>query len=367
MKILILANPANPHTIKWANSLNAEGIEVYLFGLNKYDRSSFNENIKIEIFNVPQKLLINEYGSFSKIFYLASLIKIKNYIKKIKPDILHAHYISSYGLLGALTNFHPYFISVWGSDIYNVPQKNFVYRKLIEHSLNKADRIMSTSFAMAHQTKRYTKKEISVIPFGIDTDKFKPMKVDSIFKKETFIIGTIKTLEKKYGIEYLIRAFNLVKEKLPSITLKLLIVGSGKLDNYLKKLTAELNLENDIIFTGYIAPDQIPRYHNMLDIYAALSIEDSESFGVAALEASACEKPVVVSDVSGFAEVVKNNITGFVVERKNIQLAADAMIKLVKDKALRDEMGRSGREHVKKMYSWNNNVKQMINIYKQPI
>ena len=72
---------------------------------------------------------------------------------------------------------------------------------------------------MKEQTKKFTNKQIEVIPFGIDVNKFKPMKVDTIFHKEDIVIGTVKTLEKKYGIEYLIRTFKLVKEKLQSISL----------------------------------------------------------------------------------------------------------------------------------------------------
>ncbi len=365
MKVLILANPVSSHTIKWVNSLSEKGVEVYLFGLNSYNKNSFNKEINIEIFDIPQKLQSNKDGSFSKVIYLMSIKKLKKFIKKIKPDILHAHYVSSYGILGALTGFHPFFISVWGTDIYYVPEKNIVYRKLIEFSLSKADKIFSTSRIMVQQTKKFTNKEITVVPFGIDIDKFKKMEIDSIFNKEDIVIGTIKTLENKYGIEYLIRTFKLIKEKLPFIQLKLLIVGSGSLENYLKKLVIELEIKNDVTFTGFVIPEKVPQYHNMIDVYAALSIEDSESFGVAVLEASACEKPVVVSNVSGFTEVIENNISGFVVERKDIHETSDVLIKLILNKKLREEMGNAGRMNVKKLYNWKDNLEQMINIYQQ--
>ena len=365
MKVLILANPISSHSIKWVNSLSEKGVEVYLFGLNSYNKNSFNKEIKIEIFDIPQKLQSNTDGSFSKIIYLLSINKLKKFIKKIKPDIVHAHYVSSYGILGALTGFHPFFISVWGTDIYYIPEKNIIYRKLIEFSLNKADKILSTSRTMAAQTRKYTKKEIEVVPFGIDTDKFRPMKTTSLFNEEDIVVGTIKTLEKKYGIEYLIRSFKLIKQKLPYIQLKLLIVGGGSLEDYLKKLVEELEIKNDVTFTGFVIPEKVSQYHNMIDIFAALSIEDSESFGVSTLEASACEKPVVVSNVSGFTEVIENNISGYVVERKNIQQTSEVLIKLVLNKKLREEMGNAGRKNVQKFYDWTDNVEQMIDIYKK--
>ena len=103
----------------------------------------------------------------------------------------------------------------------------------------------------------------------------------------------------------------------------------------------------------------------MLDVFVSLSIEDSESFGVAVIEASACEKPVVVSRVGGFPEVVENNVTGIIVEKENVKEAADAMLKLIKDKYLREEMGKAGRKRVIKYFNWDENVTQMLNIYRQ--
>ena len=132
-----------------------------------------------------------------------------------------------------------------------------------------------------------------------------------------------------------------------------------------KTLVKELELENDVIFTGFIVPEEIPKYHNMIDIYSALSIVDSESFGVSVLEASACEKPVVVSNVSGFTEVVENGVTGYIVERKNIEQAAGVIIKLIENKKLRDELGIAGRKHVGQFFNWEDNVGEMIKIYKQ--
>ena len=108
----------------------------------------------------------------------------------------------------------------------------------------------------------------------------------------------------------------------------------------------------------------VPDYLNMIDVYVALSIIDSESFGVAIVEASACEIPVVVSNVGGLPEVVDDTITGFVVKSKNSQEAAKAIEKLILNKELRLKMGKAGRERVKELYNWEENVNQMINIYK---
>lgn len=285
------------------------------------------------------------------------------FINEYQPDIIHSHYASSYGLLGAWTGFHPYVISVWGSDVFNFPHQSFVHNALFRYILGKADNILSTSIVMAEETKKYTHQEVKVTPFGIDIKEFCPRQVESPFAPDDIVIGTVKSLEKKYGVEYLIKAFKILKEKYSELPLKLLIVGGGSQTEYLKNLTKELNLSDDTIFTGHINYSDVPRFQNILDISVSLSTEQSESFSVATLEACACEKPVVVSNVGGLPEIVEDNVTGLIVKKENPDEAAKAIEKLILDKELRMVMGKKGRERVNKYYNLNDNSVQMLKIY----
>ncbi len=361
MKILILADPAAAHTIRWVNSLKESGVDLFLFGLGSYDANNYSPNIKIETFNVSDNLRDRSDGAYSKIIYLLALKKIKEVIRKFRPDILHSHYASSFGLLGALTGFHPFIISVWGSDISTFPSSSFK-KALLKFTLSKADKLLSTSKAMKEETMEFTDKSIELTPFGIDVEKFFPKKVISLFGENDLVIGTIKTLKEYYGIEYLIRAFQLLKNKYPSLPLKLLIVGGGEQKEYLKDLSSSLGVENDTIFTGYISPDKVPDYHNMLDIYVAASVR--ESFGVAVLEASACGKPVVVTNVGGLPEVVDNGETGYIVETQNIVMLSEAIGKLAVNEPQRIRFGENGRNKVIREYVWQDSVDKMIKVYK---
>ena len=365
MKLLLLADSNSTHTIKWVSSLRKNNYDIRIFSLYKPDYNLYKDaaDISISSLDLDENLKFGNDNKISKIIYLKALQKIKNLINNFKPDILHAHYASSYGLLGALSGFHPYVLSIWGADIYDFPNISFLHQGIIKYNLLKADRILSTSEIMKQEIKKYTKKNIEVTPFGIDTESFYPRKVKSLFNDTDIVIGTIKSLEKKYGIEYLIRAFDLVKRNNKNYSLKLLIVGKGTLEQQLKDLVRELDLANDTIFTGFINQDKVEKYHNMLDISVTFSTDNSESFGVAVLEASACGKPVVVANVGGLPEVVENGITGFVVEPKNIIVLADVLNKLILHPELRIEMGIKGRERVIKKYNWNDSSKQMISIY----
>ena len=99
----------------------------------------------------------------------------------------------------------------------------------------------------------------------------------------------------------------------------------------------------------------------MLTIYASVSI--NESFGVAALEASACAKPVVVSNIGGFLETVKDGESGYLVPPKDPKNIAEVIEKMLINRDLITEIGNNGRKRVKEFFNWNNNVKQMLEIY----
>lgn len=365
MKILILSTALSSHTIKWVRSISEEN-EVVLFSLPTPDYEINNGflNLRIESLHIRGDVTMTE-GLYGKFKYFEALPAVKRIIKNFKPDILHAHWATSYGLIGALSGFHPFILSVWGADVFDFPGKSFLHRKIVEFNLRKADRILSTSEIMAKETLRYTDKPITVTPFGIDTGIFRSRIVENIFERDSIVIGTIKTLEKKYGIDILINAFSVVRKNNPGLKLKLLIVGGGSEEESLRQLTRDLHIDADTVFTGKIKYDDVVSYYNMLDVYVAVSVLDSESFGVAVLEASACEKPVIVSDVGGLPEVVVNGETGIIVKVKNVEATSAAIERLIFDESLRKQFGINGRKRVLEKYDWSENVKQMISIYNE--
>jgi glycosyltransferase involved in cell wall biosynthesis len=340
-------------------------MEIAIFGLSKEYHTFYHNYKNIQVYSggIDSSVVTNPNPSLTKLRYLKAPRRVKRLIRQFKPDLIHAHYASSYGLIGALSDFHPYVLSVWGADIFEFPNKSLLHRELLKFNLKKADNILSTSHTMARATRQYISKPIKVTPWGVDLNTFRPRKVPNLFRENDIIIGTIKGLEAQYGVEYLIKAFQILRAKYPYLPLKLLIVGGGSLEQSLKALVKELNLADDTIFAGRISHDSVSDYHNMLSIYVALSVIDSESFGVAVVEASACEKPVVVSNVGGLPEVVENGTTGFVVSPRDPEKAAEAIEKLILDKELCIKMGQAGRERVKKLYRWEDSVKQMISIY----
>ncbi len=362
-KILILSDPNSPHTIKWVTSLANAGFNVYLCGLSGVSHKSFEsyKNIIYSTLNININNKEVSLSTFSKLKYLRGIKQLKIIINKFKPDILHAHYASSYGFLAVLSKFQPLIISVWGSDVFEFPKVSFLHKALLKYILSKAKMIFSTSFVMARECSKYTLKEIIVTPFGIDINLFQPMEKRTEFSKDDFIIGTVKNLEKIYGIDTLINAFKILKDKYHELPLRLLIVGSGTYELDLKRLVKSLNLEKDTIFHGRIDNNVTPLYYNMMNV--AVFLSRRESFGVSAIEAAACNIPVVVSNSSGFTEIFENEKTALIVIPDNPEKAAEAIEKILMNKTLSASLAFAGRQKVIENYNWHNNFNQIVLLY----
>ena len=352
MRICLLVNASNPHSAKWVNYFCARGNEVHVV--------SFEDPR-----GIAQEAIIHKLRTrrVSNLRYFTVTDQLKSIIKKVQPDLLHAHYAAGYGTLGRLARFHPYVLSVWGSDVFDIPLKSPIHRLLIKKNLASADHICSTSEFMAEHTRQLCKRPITVTPFGVDCDVFAPSNHRVPDPKE-FVIGTVKSLEEKYGIEYLIRCFALLVTRYKgSRKLRLVIAGGGSLKDKLSRLAKQCGVEELTEFLGSIPHDKVPEVLNRLSVFVALSILDSESFGVAVVEASACGLPVVISDVPGMGEVVRDGITGLIVRRREATAAAEAISTLIENGKVREEMGAAGREFILRNYEWSENASRMERLY----
>ena len=357
MRILLLSDISSEHTEKWAIGLAEKGIEVGIFSLKKPVYDWFSKYNNIHYLNPHREVKGNTL--YSKIGYLKVIPFLKRVIKEFAPDIVHAHYATSYGLLANLSGFRPYFISAWGTDVMKFPQQNFINKAVLKNNLAKATVVCATSTTIKEYIHKVLKCNVEVIPFGVDLNKFKPNSHKT--KKNTLVISYIKPLEKIYCIDIVIEAFSLIVKKNPQISLKLMIVGPGSELNHLKQLTEKLSISKHVEFTGRIDYSEIQDYFNMTDVF--INISEYESFGVSVIEAMACEKAVIVSDTGGLKEIVDDGINGIKVPIKNIRATADAMEKLIQSKELREKMGIEGRKKVERLYRWEDNLQQMIALY----
>lgn len=357
MKILFVSAGKSIHTVRWVNELAERGHEIHLVFCKNHKPNYNKLNEKINCHTLP----------FSTPFgYYLNAVALKKINKKVNPDAINVHYASGYGTLSRLARLPNTVLSVWGSDVYDFPNQSKFKEKTLRKNLKYASQLASTSNVMAEQTRKFLddkSKPIVITPFGVDISKFKP--IDNFKDESKILIGTVKALSKKYGITDSIKAFKLLYEDFMLTDNKLAnklyyeIYGDGEQKEEIEHLIKSLSLEERVTLKGYVENNDLPKILNTFDIFVANSIYNSESFGVAAIEAMACGVPVLVSDADGFKEVVENEVTGLIVEKQNIKQIYQAMAKCVLDKSIRQEYGNNGRIRVVKLYDWKENVSIM--------
>lgn len=362
MNLMFIAPGRSIHSNNWAAAMCDRGHTVHFV-----TQESFTENQCSFVEKVDKRFIIHTLPFKGDKGFLLNAPAVKRLTKKINPDVIHVQQAAGYGLLGTYSDRSKTFVSVYGWEVYDLV-KSKIWKPVIRYVLNWHKHIGSTSYCMRTQIyKEFPKIKIPVVvtPFGVDMKKFKHQPCE----KDDIIVGTVKKMDRKYGIEYLIKAFNKsygeIRNSSPDIAerLYLELVGPGNQTEELKELAAKLGISDRVRFIGKVPHIDVPKWLNRFDVYAAPSILDSESFGVAVIEASSCRKPVIVSDVGGLPEVVEDGKTGFIVPSGNVDKLSEKITQLIMDEKLRENMGIAGEKRVKELYDWEYCVDLMEKVY----
>jgi L-malate glycosyltransferase len=361
MRVALLGPANSIHLQRWAGALVKRGHTLCVISQHPCGREL-----------LPASAEVAWLPHVGTLGYFLNARPLRRLLRRWRPELLNTHYASGYGTTSALVGFRPTLLSVWGSDVYDFPFESAAKGRLLRWNLQRATALASTSQAMVEQVRRLLPQRLDVIavtPFGVDLDRFTPDRSRRTASRLT--IGIVKSLAPKYGVDLLLRAFaGLARDAdvngLPQ-SCRLLVVGDGPQRVALQALARELGIEDRVDFAGAVAHADVPGWLQRFDIYAAPSRLDSESFGVAVIEASACALPVVVSDAGGLPEVVRDGQTGLVVPRDDVPALQAALKRLLLDATLRDELGRAGRAHVEHAYEWGQCVERMEACYARAI
>jgi glycosyltransferase involved in cell wall biosynthesis len=257
-----------------------------------------------------------------------------------------------------------HFLARAGTQLYNQFQTSFVVRK--------SRLVISLNRTYAHRSRflsQVPEDKIRLSYQGTDTDRFLPKESEygplKQFKSAGYvIILALGRIVPYKGLDVLIRAF---KEACKSRKdLYLAIAGKGALSDSLMKLTKSLNMVDKVGFLGYVPDQDLVDLMNTADIVVSSAVSDLENVPIAILDAMACGKPVIVTDVGGAREQVEDERVGIIVPSKRIDKLADAIERLAGDKGLREQYGREARKYAESI-SWNEIAKGTLLIYEEAI
>lgn len=319
----------NEEILKYYNKLKTKRIRVHNIG--KYIGGNFITNRFLVI--KPKKIL-------------------KEIIEKEKFDLIQTNMIIHPEFYKLISKFKvPYIITFHGEEIKDfIESKGILYKilfKLIFSSVFlKSNLLISVGNNQIQNLPEKYKKKTVVIPNGVDSKIFRPLK--SIKQRKNVILFTGRFIELK-GIREILA----VTKQLPQY--EFWFAGQGPLTN----LINSPNTKN----LGYKKTEELVKLYNQATICVFPS--HREAFGLTGLEAMSCGKPVIATPL-GFSEYIENGKDGIIIPAKNEKALKDAIVRLMDDKKLREKLSKNARRKALK-YSWGNVAKQYLKVFKQVI
>lgn len=354
MRVVYLADAPYIHTRRWVEHFARRGWDAHVISFRPAEIAGATVHY------------IDGLERIGKARYLVHARRVTALIRELRPDLLHALHLTSYGFLAGLSGFQPSIVSVWGTDVLEAPSLTPAHRWITRQALARAGAITATGSRLAEATLPHTPpgKPVTVIPYGIDLEMFRPRRRAA--NDGPLVIGAVSRLSPEKGLEYLLRAVAMLRDRAdreyaPKLTLQVVLAGDGPSREALEYLTAELRIDDRVRFLGEIAHTAVPEVLAAFDIFTMPSTW--EGFGVSALEACAMELPVVASDVHGIPDVIVHDRTGILTPARDVGALADAIARLIADAELRRRMGAAGRAFVAKHYRWDDNVLLMERLY----
>ncbi len=287
-------------------------------------------------------------------------------------DIFHVHYPmpwnADWGVLIGRIRRKPVVLTYY-NDLGGKGLKGLLGRlynhTLLRLTLRLSHRIIVSSarYPRLSAHLRWHQHKTVVIPAGVDAEYFRPI-ATTREAQTVFFVGALQEHHRYKGLEALLRAVDIVRERVPDI--RLVIAGKGPEDNVFSRLATELGIERHVRFLGFVSDEELRSWYNRCTVFAMPSLSwRQEGFGEVALEAMSCGAPTIVSDVVGFIEDIREYDAAEVVEPGNYQELAVTLLDLLRNDQRRRELGRNGRRLAEERYTWQRVTPKTLSLYQE--
>jgi L-malate glycosyltransferase len=307
MRLVFVAFHGGVHTRRWAAFFAERDHEVHVVTCGNASAAPY---------------AVHDLGKLrlGKLGYVLKLPRARRLIRALQPDVLHAHYATSYGLLGLASGVHPFVVTAHGDDVLIAPRNPFL-RVVVSRVLATADLVTVPSEQMRQAVVALVGQAtpVDVFQYGVESKRLARLGDEQrgADKANVTRIVSARPLLRLYRVDALLRALAELRG-VRSFVCE--VVGDGPERPALERLAASLGLENEVTFHGHVAPDAAERVLARADVY--VSVSESDGASVALLEAMALGAVPVLSDIPANRAWVVDGRTGVLVDIEPSSIAA---------------------------------------------
>lgn len=346
-----------PHFPGAAAKEYMDGLTIYRFRyfFTPFEKLAGSVGILPTLKNNPLYYIVVPFFLMGQLFAVIALSR------KIRPDVIHAHWIIPQGFMAFLAEKItgiPFVVTAHGADVFGLRGKFFLWLKRLVLNSSQAVTVVSKALYKAVRDEIAHNAPVHIIPMGVSKNRFSPAQNDPSLKVKYHISGPlllyVGRLSEKKGVCYLIKAMTQVVTAFPAA--KLLIVGDGELAADLRQQVQNLRLAENVIFLGAVANREMPRYFATADAFIGPSIQaaggDTEGFGLTFVEAAMSGCFVIGTDVGGIGDIIQHKKTGLLVPQKESNALADAIIRSLQKKEATRKMAKNARQRCIEKFDW---------------
>lgn len=356
VRLLVLSDARSPHTQRYVHYFANAGYAVHLLCDTWVDIPG----VTVHVPETPIPVLNLQ----------AWVAVCQQLIRDLRPDLVHGHYASIYGLWGALTGFHPYVLTLWGSDINVDPYLSPNYQTLVQFALEQADILIGQSHDLNDKAEALATGSLAVphrLTFGIDTEKFSPG-LDTQPLRERLELGngpvilSPRQFKSAANIHRIIEAVPAVRERYGDVIFVLNTVITAEDEYYLKLMSMidELGIGSCVRILADVPYDEMPFLYNLAA--ATLSVRDADGASNTVMESLACLTPVIASDIPTNHELMGAH-SGTFVDPHEPGAIARAILAILDDPDQAARMGRQGRERICDAHDHSSNMARMRDLF----
>ena len=369
---------AEAHMYNLANAIATFGYEVH-YVTNVSPRGWFHENIVLHAIKSSKILANKTFLAWTFCHASGNLRALKGALKALKSenysfDVIHSHGNLASLLLSYAKKNIPLVYTVHDNPPYSCQYSslqetfirhtaaNFIDSKTWRH----ADHIIAVSKALKDEImeRKVPNDKISVISNGIGDEFLKESNVkksSAILQEKYGITGHhclyVGRLIPRKGLDYLLYALKKVSD------VQCAIVGDGPQREHLLSLTRTLELQDRVVFTGYVPKEDLKHFYAAADFFVLPSL--AEGLPLVVLEALATGTPIIASKVAGIPDIIQEGYNGLIVPPKDVELLAVAIQKLAYTPDIQKKMGAHARQTVNQEFSWKSIAKEVLRVYEK--
>jgi len=365
MKILYFSRNYTPHDFRFLNSLSKTEHEIFYLKLEANQRQVEDRPVPE---NVQQILWAGGRREFRWSDLPRLVLDFQRVVKRLKPDIVHAGPIQTCAFIAVLSGFRPILTKSWGYDLVRDADSNMWMQWVTRYTLKRSAFFTSDANVTRDKAVAFgmNPENIVVFPWGVNIERFHPVKEDRRKKKTTsskqskvITLFCSRAWEPIYGVDVLAKAFVKVASVNPDVNL--ILLGGGSQGANIRRILMNGGVMERVHFGGQVGQRDLPRWYHLADIYISPSHVDGSS--VSLLEALACGMPCLVSDIAGNKEWVEEGVNGWTFRDGDVDDLAEKILLARKSRRSWGRIGKAARKTAEERADWKKNFGKLLEAY----